>query len=75
MTGDFLALYAIIGFGIVALMITAWMIWIVISRLMYGFCVFLAMTARMTEERENRSNPDWMSLADAYYDHLPFVQH
>ena len=48
-------------------------LWIAVSRLIWALCVVFAMMARMTEEREVSSD-DFMSIAEAYYDRIPFVQ-
>ena len=48
-------------------------LWILVSRVCWGLCVVFAMVARMAEEREVSSD-DFMSIAEAYYDQIPFVQ-
>ena len=48
-------------------------LWILVSRICWGLCIVLAMIARMAEEREVSSD-DFMSIAEAYYDRIPFVQ-
>ena len=48
-------------------------LWVLVSRACWGLCVVLAMMTRMAEEREVSSD-DFMSITEAYYDRIPFVQ-
>lgn len=48
-------------------------LWVAVSRLIWALCVVFAMMARMVEEREVSSD-DFLSIAEQYYDRIPFVQ-
>ena len=46
--------------------------WLLVSRLVYGFCVLLALTVRLSDPASIERN--YVDLANDYYDRVPFVQ-
>jgi hypothetical protein len=46
--------------------------WLLVSRLVYGVCVLLALTVRLSDPSYVERN--YVDLANDYYDRIPFVQ-
>jgi hypothetical protein len=46
--------------------------WLLVSRLVYGVCVLLALTVRLSDPDSLERN--YVDLANDYYDRIPFVQ-
>jgi hypothetical protein len=46
--------------------------WLLVSRLVYGVCVLLALIVRLSDPSYVERN--YVDLANDYYDRIPFVQ-
>jgi hypothetical protein len=46
--------------------------WLLVSRLVYGVCVLLALIVRLSDPSDVERN--YVDLANDYYDRIPFVQ-